>query len=96
VSCLQILFGDQTFDLTCSLFFSSATSYYPGRGNGNDYSSHPADSYHLTDSNDGDTDIELEEDWLAEPQGEEPAMRMSTKASEAIVVEVCFLLSSFS
>jgi len=73
------------------MIFFSAESFYPGRDrDDNDISSFPADSYHFTDSNDGDTDIECEEDWLAEPQPLEPSTRNPSKPSEALAVEVSF------
>lgn len=84
---LQILFVCQTFVLT--RFFFSAESFYPGRDrDDNNIAPFPADSDHFTDSNDGDTDIEREEDWLAEPQPLEPSTRNSSKISEALAIEV--------
>ena len=47
-------------------------------------------SFHLTDtdSNDGDTEIECADDWLEEPELEEVATKISSKAAEAMAIEV--------
>jgi hypothetical protein len=83
------LFVPQTFDLT-RFFFFSASSFYPGRRAGTESSTFTRDSYHLTDSNNGDTDIECADDWLAEPEPEleQLATKISSKASEAMAIEV--------
>lgn len=91
MTCLPILFVRQIVDLT--LFFSAA-SFYPGRDGRDDEETieYPPDSFHLSDSNDGDTDVESEQDWFEDPQ---PAMINSSKVSEATAIEVSipFLIS---
>jgi hypothetical protein len=69
-------------------------SFYPGRETITDtvLSHLPSrigpGNEHLVDINDGETDIESENDWFTEPPPMEPAGRTSSKASEAMLVEV--------
>jgi hypothetical protein len=67
--------------LTLIKFFFSATSFYPGRETITDtvLSHLPSrigpGNEHLVDINDGETDIESENDWFAEPPPMEPARK---------------------
>lgn len=80
--------------------FFSAASFYPGRRGDNVstlFTPILPDSEHLSTSDEGDTDIESEEDWLTEPLFEDLAMRKVSKASDTMLGEVSlpffFLLS---
>jgi len=90
----NLVCAPQTID---SLFFFSAASFYPGRSN-DDSSPFPVDSYHLTDSNDGNTDVDSEGDWLEdpiEPILHGPATKSSSKTTEAMAIEVCSIQLTF-
>lgn len=71
-------------------FFFSAFSFYPGRRANDESTTFLPNSFHLTDtdSNDGDTEIECADDWLEEPELEEVATKISSKAAEAMAIEV--------
>jgi len=74
-----------------TFFFFSAALFYPGRcGNNVSTLFTPIlpNSEHLSTSDEGDTDIESEEDWLTEPLLGELAMRNASKASDMMLGEV--------
>jgi hypothetical protein len=58
---------------------------------------HPEDE-HLTDVQDGDTDLESADDWLSEPDTAEPGGKLSSKALDVMLTEVghsFFLVSPY-
>jgi hypothetical protein len=83
--------------------FFSATSFYPGRDHHHDHviahvSNQSFGDEQFSDGHDGETEIESEDDWFAEPQPLEPASRKSSKMSDALALEVSalsFFLSCF-
>jgi len=71
--------------------FFSAASFYPGHRSDNVstlFAPILPNSEHLSTSNEGDTDIESEEDWLTEPLLGELATRNVLKASDMMLGEV--------
>ena len=76
-----------------SKFFFSASSFYPGCQLDTDTPTPYPDNEDLTDTRDGDTEVESEGDWLTEPEVPEPmdaelSRRTSSKTMEAMLVEV--------
>jgi hypothetical protein len=79
-------------------FFFPASSFYPGRGRDNDNVNHltfPLNDGHLSNDEDGETEIEDEEDWLTEPLlGELPTRNASRASEAAMLIEVRILFFS--
>jgi hypothetical protein len=81
--------------------FFSASSFYPGRVRDDTeviahLPSYASNGERVSNSDNGDTEIDSEEEWLTEPPLEGPATRNGARASDAMLIEVSihfFLLS---
>jgi len=73
--------------------FFSVHSFSPGRGNnsGNLLTHHLFENNQITPT--GDSDVESEDEWLTGPDLEEPTTQQSSRASEALALEVRFRFS---